>query len=715
MTAWTPLQEYTFHSRYSHYRPDLGRRETWEEAIDRLLDMHRAKLGPKVEPLLQEVRPALVEQLVLPSMRSLQWGGPAALQHEIRNYNCAFSHIDRPRVFAEFTYVGLCGCGPGFSVQKQHVAKLPKLAYPGAGSFTFVVPDSIEGWAEAVNRLVGSYVPHGGQSQPRVAFDLCNIRKAGAPVAGGIGIAPGPEVLRDMLADLRTQLDGIVRRGGTIRPIDAFDMLMRISDAIVSGGVRRVATIALFTPDDEDMCNAKVGDWWKTHPYRRNANITAVYLRGSITEEQFRANAERAKQWGEPGILLVDDLDIGVNPCAEILMDPTIIRRVPPHAAPTERQYRIIESGWSFCNLTEINGAKCRDSLDLRRAARAAAILGTIQATYTDVGYLTDASREIMQRDALLGVSITGWADMPYGLFTNRRAFRGAARTVLDTNTEVAALLGINEAARATCVKPSGTSSLLLACAYGISRWYARAFLRRIRANKSHPVTAAFCKANPFAVERDAMRPNDPDAVVLSFPMFAAHAQEVGETWRDVLRDVRYAMESWVKPGGRSDRATKTGLVAHNVSNTLTVPIGEWDEAVNEIWDAREDLTAVSLLSATGELDYTQAPHVEVLSLAELEKRHGAHTVLAASAVFLKADDEAEVWDLARNIAENPESPEATAEFGQTPQEAANLVKRIAIAAASSIILAKQQPVDYSTAGGPVDLGSACEGVRCLV
>jgi ribonucleoside-diphosphate reductase alpha chain len=456
------LSNYTFYSRYARYNEKKKRRETWEEAVARVYDMHREKYAeqikanPELDQLITFAQSMQTKKRVLAAQRSLQFAGEPIFKHELKMFNCLFTHIDRNRVFQETMYSLLCGCGVGFSVQKQHVAKLPYINRKRKGSpKTYVVEDSIEGWADAVGVLMDSYFAKDEWTQlyhgRNIEFDFSRIRAEGTLIAGQFK-APGPKGLSAALDKVTAVIEARLnsREFATdefklkLRPIDCYDIIMHISDAVLSGGVRRSATLCLFSYDDDLMLNAKIGNWFIENPQRGRSNNSAALLKGKITREEFSKLMQSTKQFGEPGFIWMDDLDIGYNPCVEIGMYP---------------KTRDGRSGFQGCNLTEINGKWCDSRENFLKACEAAAIIGTLQAGYTDFKYLSPESKEIFDAEALLGCSITGMMDNPDVIF-NEELQQEAAKYILETNQKVAKMIGIKPAARATCVKPAGCLSI---------------------------------------------------------------------------------------------------------------------------------------------------------------------------------------------------------------------------------------------------------------
>ena len=466
------LSQTKFYEGYSRYKDLEERYETWDEAVDRVIDMHTNYYKEKdngLAPYLEEAKNAYKEQRVLGAQRALQFGGSQLLKHEMKMYNCTSTYVDRPEFFGEIFYILLCGAGAGFSVQKHHVAKLPKIQNRTKQAKGFIVEDSIEGWASALDVLMSSFFAGGGKYPEyegrRVFFDLTQIRPKGAKISGGFK-APGPDGLRRALDRIEYLLQGIVldsKDPQPVKPIHVYDIAMHAADAVLSGGVRRSATICLFSADDEEMMNAKTGNWFVDNPQRGRSNNSAVIVRDEASEEQFHKIMESVKQFGEPGFVFVQSSEHTTNPCVEIGMYPQINGK----------------SGWQGCNLTEINGGMCNTEEDFYKACRAASILGTLQAGYTNFKFLSDASKQIFDREALLGVSITGWMNNPDVLF-DEKVLKKGAQIVKDVNKEVAEIIGINPAARTTCVKPSGNASVLLQTASGIHAEHSPMYIRNV-------------------------------------------------------------------------------------------------------------------------------------------------------------------------------------------------------------------------------------------
>lgn len=630
------LQDYTFVSRYARYIPEMKRRETWEEAIDRVAEMHLAKYADKgVEEEIRNAMDMVKQSRVLGSQRALQFGGEAMMKHNSRGYNCTVSYADRPRFFQETMYLLLCGCGVGFSVQRPHVSKLPGLVF-GHEDFDsldfkdhieakkFVIPDSIEGWSDAVGVLISSFmdgdVPFPEYQGKKVQFDFSQIRPKGSSFSHGIGKAPGPDGLRSTLQKIEWLLISLCDLDQKrLKPINVYDIVMHISDAVLSGGVRRSATICIFSADDLEMANAKTGNWFQENPQRGRSNNSALLLRGSTTREEFDKLIESTRTFGEPGFLWADDVDFLANPCVEIGF------------------YAYDEfgnSGWHFCNLTEINGKKIKTEEDFYRACEASAILGTIQAGYTSFPYLGEVTERIVKREALLGCSITGVMDSP-DILTDPKILRRGAKIILETNEEMAAKIGINPAARATCVKPAGTTSSILGTSSGIHPHHAKRYLRRVQANKVDPVLDHFKKTNPDAVEESVWSNNGTDDVItfcIEVPDGSKLKNQLSAI--EMLEVVKTLKKNWVDYGRVEDRCVKPWL-SHNVSNTISVKEDEWEAVATHIFRNRASYAGVSLLPISGDKDYPQAPFTTVYTPAEQVKMHGDAQPFASGIIEL--------------------------------------------------------------------------------
>ena len=629
------LSQTKFYEGYSRFKEDDNRYETWDEAVDRVINMHDKNYinhNNELATYLDEARTAYKEQRVLGAQRALQFGGEQLMKHQMRMYNCTSSYVDRPAFFGEVFYILLCGAGAGFSVQKHHIKKLPKIQNRTKQAKGYVVEDSIEGWASALDVLMSSFFVGGGKYPEyegrRVYFDLSQIRPKGAYISGGFK-APGPNGLRRSLDKIEHLLQGIVldsKEPLQLKPITSYDIIMHAADAVLSGGVRRSATICLFSPDDDEMMNAKTGNWFMDNPQRGRSNNSAVIVRDKTTPEEFGKIMESVKQFGEPGFVFVESTEHTTNPCVEIGMFPQINKK----------------SGWQGCNLTEINGGKCNTEEDFYKACRAASILGTLQAGYTDFKFLTDTSKLIFDREALLGVSITGWMNNPDILFDERILQKGA-EIVKEVNREVAKIIKINPAARTTCVKPSGNASVLLQTASGIHAEHSNMYIRNVQMNKESEITQAIMKTNPYMVEDSVWSAGGTD-VVVSFPILP----KKGSMYKDDLLGIKHlelvkkAQKYWVEAGTNEDLCADVGI-RHNVSNTIIVD--NWDDVERYVFENRKSFAGISFLPMTGDKDYNQAPNTAVISAKDMVKKYGDAAVFASGMVVDSLKCFNNLWD----------------------------------------------------------------------
>ena len=626
------LSETKFYESYSRYDESKGRYETWEEAVERVMNMHREfykeKMTPELEAEISFAEAAYKDKLVLGAQRALQFGGDQLIKHQMKMYNCTSSYADRASFFGEIFYILLCGAGAGFSVQKHHVEKMPVIAPRTKQPKTHVVEDSIEGWATSLDVLMSSFFKDGGKypdyAGRKVYFDLNQIRPKGAKISGGF-MAPGPDPLRralDRIEHLLTSMVLMSEKEAKMRPIHVYDIVMHAADAVLSGGVRRSATICLFSPDDEEMAKAKTGNWFIDNPQRGRSNNSAVIVRKTTSKEQFMQLMQSIKQFGEPGFVFVESTEHTTNPCVEIGMYPQIDGK----------------SGWQGCNLTEINGGMCSDEATFQRACKAASILGTLQAGYTNFKFLDETSKRIFDREALLGVSITGWMNNPRTLFDEKILESGAA-TVRSTNRMVAALLGINPAARTTCVKPSGNASVLLMTASGIHADHSPMYIRNIQLNKDTEVARLIKKLNPHMVEESVWSAGKTDYVI-SFPVVPKKGSLYKEDTIGIkhLELIAKAQKHWVNAGTDEKLCADKGI-RHNVSNTVIVD--DWDEVAEYVYANRANFAGISFLGMTGDKDYAQAPNTKVIDAKEIVKTYGTGSVFASGLVVdgLKAFD----------------------------------------------------------------------------
>lgn len=643
-----------FYEGYSRFNDKENRYETWEEAVDRVFEMHKTKYSDYWDQLSPFVIPAVESyknKEVLGAQRALQFGGEQLLRHQMRLYNCVSTYVDRPEVFGELFYVLLCGAGAGFSVQTHHIAKLPSVKARTKQAKQFVVPDSIEGWAQAVDVLLSSYFVGGGKHPEyegrRVFFDLTNIRPKGALISGGFK-APGPDGLRSALDKIEYLIQGlIINTTEEVRlpSIAVYDIIMFMADAVLSGGVRRSATICLFSYDDMDMITAKTGNWFEKNPQRARANNSAIIVRNQITKEKFLDFFQHVKQFGEPGFIFTESTEHTFNPCVEIGKYPVKINKDGSK-----------ESGFQGCNLVEINGGKCVTEEDFYAACEAAAVIGTLQAGYTDFKFVSQTTKEIFEREALLGVSVTGWVNNPEILF-DAKVLRKGAEIVKATNRKIASIIGINPAARTTCVKPSGNASVLLETASGIHAEHSKRYLRHVTIPKDAEVAQVIKQNNPYMVEDYVWSSSGTDYSI-AFPVEPVKGSIVKSEMLGVklLEKVKLVQENWVEYGTDESLCVDPTL-RHNVSNTVTVD--DWDEVADFVFENRHSFAGISFMSDNGDKAFNQAPFAEVITANEMVEKYGDAAIFASGMVVDALNAFDNLWDAcdtAMGLRELPEN-----------------------------------------------------------
>jgi len=564
------LSEITVYMKYAKYRPELQRRETWEELVTRNMEMHIKKY-PQLEQEIRDNYKFVYDKKVLPSMRSMQFAGKPIEMSPNRIYNCAFAPIDDWRIFSEIMFLLLGGTGVGYSVQKHHVEALPEIRKPNADKTRrFLIGDSIEGWADSISVLVKAYFF--GGSKP--TFDFRDIRAKGARLITSGGKAPGPQPLKECLIKLEGILDA-KKDGDKLSPIEVHDMVCHIADAVLAGGIRRAALISLFSANDEQMISCKSGEWWEKNPQRGRANNSAVLMRHKITKEYFLDLWKRieASGAGEPGIYLSNDKDWGTNPCCEIALRP-----------------------FQFCNLCEVNVSDVVDQTDLNARVKAASFIGTLQAGYTDFHYLRPIWQRTTEKDALIGVSMTGIGSGA----VLKMDMKEAAKVVKIENKRLAEVMNINPSARTTTVKPAGTTSLTLGTSSGIHAWHNDYYIRRVRVGKNEAIYSHLLLNHPELVEDEYFRPHD--TAVIGIPQKApSDAIFRTESPIQLLERVKKVHSEWIKPGHR------TGNNSHNVSATISIREHEWDAVGQWMWENKEFYNGLSVLPYDGGT-YIQAP-----------------------------------------------------------------------------------------------------------
>jgi len=769
----TELKAYTFTSRYARWNEEKKRRETWSEACDRVENMMMEKYAdfPAVHSEIKWAYEQMRKKRVLGSQRALQFGGEPILKRNLKIFNCISSYCDRPRFFQECMYLLLCGCGAGFSVQKHHIDKLPDLVEEIKYTKKFVVEDSIEGWSDALGVLIGAYLKcdlfpdYNGRN---VEFDFSQVRPAGATLSYG-GKAPGPKPLKNALEKIESILKNAQASQKKLEPIQCYDIIMHAADSVIAGGVRRSATICMFSADDQDMMSAKTGNWFYENPQRGRSNNSVVLLRDECTQENFSSIIQSIKEFGEPGFVLTDNKESLYNPClayeTQILTSKGLFqigelentwvevwngeewssvqikktaknqqlleigyswesedgnygghetiyvtpyhtmllsdgKRVEARELLTANKFTEMmsyihpelgkittnlsyciesdrvedvyccnepklhqitlhgiitgqcveinlygynedgESGWQSCNLSTINCKSIKTEEEFYERCKAAAIIGTLQAGFSDPGYLTNVSQQIMEKEALIGVSMTGIMENPE-ICLDPKIQRAGAKIVKETNKKIAKLININPAARTTCVKPEGTASCVLGTSSGIHPHHARRYIRRVQANKFDEVYKYFNKINPKACTESVWSANDTDDVI-SFCIEVPDGAKIKNQMSaiDLLKSVKSTQKNWVTEGRDLDLCVHPWL-NHNVSNTINVKPEEWDEVGKFIFKNREFFCGISLLPISGDKDFAQAPFTSVYLPSQMLKQYGDGIVFCSGLI----EEGKKLWD----------------------------------------------------------------------
>jgi ribonucleoside-triphosphate reductase (thioredoxin) len=595
------LSEITTHLKYAKFVPEKNRRETWDELVTRNKEMHLKKF-PNLAEEIEAAYKYVYDKKVLPSMRSMQFAGKPIEINNARIFNCSYLPIDDYRAFSEIMFLLLSGCGVGYSVQTHHVENLPEIRKP-LKSKRYLVGDSIEGWADAVRMLTKAYF---GYTSTAPIFDFRDIRAKGASLITVGGKAPGPEPLKIALIHMQAILDR-KNDGEKLTTVECHDIICHLADAVLSGGIRRAALIALFNLHDEDMLTCKFGNWWENNPQRGRANNSAVLLRNMIDKETFMGlwGKIEASNSGEPGFLFTNDKDAGTNPCAEINLKAN-----------------------QFCNLCEINASDIETQEEYNARAKAAAFIGTLQASYTDFHYLRDVWRKTTEKEALLGIGMTGIASG--AVF--KLNMKEAAKVACDENERLAKILGINKAARVTTVKPSGTTSLVLGTSSGIHAWHDDFYLRRIRLGKNEALYTYLNMYHPEMLEDDFFKPTLQS--IVSVPQRAPEgAITRSESAMDMLERIKTINKNWIKPGHRK------GANMHNVSATVTIKQDEWPAVGEWLYENKEYFTALSFLPE--DLGSYKQPPFETITKEEFEAAVSSLHAVDLSKVVEFADNTA--------------------------------------------------------------------------
>ena len=566
------LSEITVYMKYARYLPAAQRRETWEEMITRNRDMHIENF-PKLTNEIESAYKLVYEKKVLPSMRSLQFAGPAIKQTPSRIYNCAYLPIDDYQAFSEVMFLLLGGTGVGYSVQRHHVDKLPSITIPTKRR-RYLVGDSIEGWSDCIKMLMKAYFC----GRPDPEFDFSGVRAKGALLVTSGGKAPGPEPLKDCVHNIKRILDR-KENGDQLSTLEVHDIICWIADAVLSGGIRRSATISLFSIDDQEMLQCKFGDWWETEPQRARANNSAVVVRHRVRKKDFFDIWGKVKESGagEPGVYFTNDSEWGTNPCAEIALRP-----------------------FQFCNLCEVNVSDVETQQELNDRVVAATLIGTLQTAYTNFHYLRDIWRRTTEKDALLGVGMTGIGSGRIQQFD----LEATSKLAVETNKYYATEIGVKQSARITTVKPSGTTSCVLGTSSGVHAWHNDYYIRRVRVGKNEAIYTYLTIHHPELVEEDFFKPET--QAVISIPQRAPNDGILRhETSLELLERVKDIYNRWIVPGHREGNNT------HNVSCTVSVREEEWEEVGKWMWQNREYYNGIAVLPYFGG-NYKQAPFEDI-------------------------------------------------------------------------------------------------------
>ena len=592
------LSDLIVHMKYARYLPELKRRETWPEICHRYEEMMMEKY-PYIKEDIHHWMTFVYDKKVLPSMRAMQFAGPAIARNHSRIYNCAYLPIDDIHAFSETLFLLLGGTGVGYSVQRHHVEKLPPIKKVSKTK-KFLIGDSLEGWADAIKVLLKSYF---GLSNYLPEFDYSDIRQKGARLVTAGGKAPGPEPLKICVAHVQAILDR-KRDGEKLTPLECHDVLCYLANAVLAGGIRRSAMISLFSDDDEEMLTCKFGNWWELNEQRGRANNSVVLPRETTTRDEFFILWKKIELSGsgEPGFYFTNDMDWGTNPCCEIALRP-----------------------FQLCNLCEVNVSDIFSQQELNERAKAAAFLGTLQAGFTNFHYLRDVWKETTEGDALIGVGMTGIASgriLKYDL-------REAAEELKHMNLEMSSKIGIQFAARCTTIKPSGTTSLVLGTSSGIHAWHNDFYLRRVRIGKNEALYEYLRITHPELLEDDQL--NSKQAIIC-IPQKAPEGSILRtEDVMVLLERIKRFNTDWVRNGFRR------GSNANNVSATVSIQEGDWEKVGEWMWENKASYNGLSVLPYdTG--NYKQAPF-EDISSSEFEELEKSLKSIDLTLVY-EADDE---------------------------------------------------------------------------
>jgi ribonucleoside-diphosphate reductase alpha chain len=633
------LSDLKLHSDYLKWKENEGRYETWEEACESIVDGHRKKYHD-IPGLNEEIDFALglmKEKSILASQRNLQYRPEQIERNNARIYNCSSMYAARNRIFQEVFYLSLSGCGVGLGLLIPFVNNLSRVEKRTKGTKTYIIPDSIEGWSDALGVLMSSYFvdkqPFPEYAGYEIKFDYSQIRPKGSYISGGFK-APGSDGLRLSLNKIETLMDNwIATEGNKIRPILVCDVLCHASDAVLSGGVRRSALNMIVDPHDEEMIGAKLGNWMQDNPQRGRTNNSVLMLRNRTSKEYFENIVKMNDGISDIGFAFANSWFDMFNPCFEILKLPILgkyeLDKIPYNEVEEFIGTNEDKLGVAFCNLTEINAEACKTITQFYDACRAASVIGTLQAGYTSFPYLGTVTEEIVKQESLLGVSITGWMNNPFLLDADLLKY--GAGVVKSYNRIVSKMIGINQAARTTCVKPSGNASVILGTASGIHPEHSERYFRIMQLNKENDTAKWLAEHMPYLLEESFWSSTNSDYVVyvpIENPKEGLYKKDVKGVKH--LELIKLVQTNWVNEGTNHDLCIYPN-VNHNTSNTVIVD--DQKAVIDYIWDNKKDFTAVSFISDYGDKDFTQAPFTSVSSLEEVVEKYGKGAIFASGLI----------------------------------------------------------------------------------
>ncbi len=599
------LGEFVYLRTYAKWNPEAGRRETWIETVDRYMNFMHENLGNKLtEKEYVEVREAILKQEIMPSMRLMQFAGDAARRSNVTAYNCSYIAPSKIEDFAEIMYISMCGTGAGYSVESANIQALPQIAYQTKEKLpTYVVQDSKEGWCDALT--LGLRTWYEGKD---IDFDFSIIRPAGARLQTMGGKASGPEPLRNLLAFARERI--LSRQGRRLRNIDAHDIICKIGDCVVAGGVRRSAMISLSDLDDDLVRDAKKGQFWMTEPQRALANNSAVYNEKPSNEEFMdewvalvkskagergifnrgglmgQLPQRRIDYWKESGYVKNERVvgPAGTNPCGEIILKSK-----------------------QFCNLSEVVARADDTEATLVRKARLATVLGTYQSTLVNLGYLSKEWTDNCKAERLLGVSITGQWDSK--AVRNADVLEAMRKETIKTNKKYAERFGINASTAITCVKPSGTVSQTLGVSSGMHPRHSPYYIRRIRISATDSLFKMLKDQGVPYHPEVGQTEEDASTFVLEFPVKSPD----GAINKDDLTALDQ-LEHW--------KLVKEHYTEHNPSVTISVGDDEWIKVANWVYENWDKVGGLSFLPRSNHV-YRLAPYEEISKeqYEEMKKR----------------------------------------------------------------------------------------------